>query len=60
MTPTPKLRFVERSIDIEENGIHYHKVIKVLQQWWAPDGATENEIRFELNGEWRSVRLEKE
>lgn len=52
MTPTPKLRFVAR--------INGTQIVKVLQQWWVPNGSTANEIRFELNGEWRDVPLEKE
>jgi hypothetical protein len=52
MTPTPRLRFVERDLG-------YTK-IRVLQQWWAPEDATGNEIRLELRGEWRDVALEKE
>lgn len=52
MTPTPKLRFVAR--------IQGTQIVKVLQQWWGTDDATDNEIRLELNGEWRDVPLEKE
>lgn len=55
MTPTNKLRFVER-------GEYKHwltgrvaivKPIRVLQQWWEPDyqGGAEH-------GEWRDVPLE--
>lgn len=61
MTPTPKLRFVERESH-SRNGEHFVMPLKirVLQQWWASNGSTANEIRFELNGEWRDVPLEKE
>ena len=61
MTPTPKLRFIERD-SYSKNGEHFVEPFKVriLQQWWAPEGATENEIRLELAGEWRDVPLEKE
>ena len=58
MTPTPKLRFVEKLL-YWDGRLHNAKVEKVLQQWWAPEGATENEIRLELVGEWRDVPLEK-
>jgi hypothetical protein len=55
MTPTPKLRFVERDFFV---GLHEVKTFRILQQWWEdkstdmyyPDG----------NGEWRDVPLEKE
>ena len=59
MTPTPKLRWIEREHEVGITGMMVH-IETVLQQWWAPEGSTENEIRFELNGEWRDVPLEKE
>jgi len=59
MTPTPKLRFVERVIAVSAYDGEGRKV-RVLQQWWAPEDATGNEIRLELRGEWRDVPLEKE
>ena len=45
MTPTPKLRFVERDLG-------YAK-IRVLQQWWE-------HTEWNAPGEWRDVPLEKE
>jgi hypothetical protein len=55
MTPTPKLRFVERD-SYSRNGEHFrepHKV-RILQQWWEYNsGAIPN-------GEWRDVPLEAE
>jgi hypothetical protein len=62
MTPTAKLRFVERDAHISNpQGFGMiAKTIIVLQQWWGTDDATDNEIRLELNGEWRDVPLEKE
>jgi hypothetical protein len=51
MTPTPKLRFVER--------VHpyaAHQVIRILQQWWA----VERDGQITPTGEWRDVLLEKE
>lgn len=56
MTPTPKLRFVERK-DFTED-LANPRTLRILQQWWEdkstdmyyPDG----------NGEWRDVPLEKE
>jgi hypothetical protein len=61
MTPTPKLRFVERD-SYSKNGEHFVEPFKVriLQQWWAAQGASDNEVKYELNGEWRDVPLEKE
>ena len=57
MTPTSKLRFVERD-SYSHNGevfIHPHKET-ILQQWWqhAKTG------QITTNGEWRDVPLEKE
>jgi hypothetical protein len=45
MTPTPRLRFVERDLG-------YTK-IRVLQQWWE-------HTEWNAPGEWRDVPLEKE
>ena len=61
MTPTNKLRFVNREVQVPvpELGPNVTKSIKVrvLQQWWAktPHGAYVPEV-----GEWRDVPLEKE
>jgi hypothetical protein len=59
MTPTPKLRFVERvtSKSAVDGTV---RTVRVLQQWWAAQGASYNEVKYELNGEWHDVRLEKE
>jgi hypothetical protein len=54
MTPTPKLRFVERD-SYSHNGEHFetpHKV-HILQQWWGIE--EDHSI-----GEWRDVPLEEE
>jgi hypothetical protein len=55
MTPTPKLRFVERD-SYSRNGEHFvqpHKV-RILQQWWDfNSGAIPP-------GQWRDVPIEKE
>ena len=61
MTPTPKLRFVERQHgyrttdgkDVMPN------MVRILQQWW------EHGIYFDIitgkpKGEWRDVPVEKE
>jgi hypothetical protein len=56
MTPTPKLRFVERD-SYEHNGEHFtypHRV-RILQQWW------DNDIQgWNAPGEWRDIPLEEE
>jgi len=59
MTPTPKLRFVERQIPLSSFYIDprtmkpSHQTIQVLQQWWGIE--EDHSI-----GEWRDVPLEKE
>jgi hypothetical protein len=57
MTPTPKLRFIERD-SYSRNGEHFthpHKV-RILQQWWEektlPDAF--------FPGKWIDVPLETE
>ena len=60
MTPTNKLRFVER--EISQHQMITHR--KVLQQWWAPfkafhDGYGYTSMELE-GGEWRDVPLEEE
>ena len=47
MTPTNKLRFVEREVPC---GDGYSKTIRVLQQWWGYEHSI---------GEWRDVPLEE-
>ena len=68
MTPTPKLRFVEREIHVPfENykDVVQPKTVRILQQWWQ----TNNTINLgfggdipigETKGEWRDVPLEEE
>ena len=52
MTPTPKLRFVDRKIywdEVEESS----QIFRILQQWWG--------IEEDLSiGEWRDVPQEQE
>ena len=60
MKPTPKLRFVEREIKVQ-NDI---KLVRILQQWWlqqhvANMGWSEIPMGAE-EGEWRDVPLEIE
>lgn len=56
MTPTPKLRYVEREVRIYIcEGIARCEQHKFLQQWYAYDIDYPTE-----KGEWRDVPLEKE
>ena len=64
MTPTNKLRFVERNEPVILNGERFDNWQKVLQQWFAPFhtfndgyGYTSMELK---GGEWRDVPTEKE
>ncbi len=55
MTPTPKLRFVERVIAVPAtDGVG--RTVRVLQQWWA----VERDGQVTPIGDWRDVPLEKE
>lgn len=62
MTPTPKLRFVERSIKMhpfyrDADGGPAFQTYHVLQQWWEFESKTFSDWK---DGEWRDVPLEKE
>ena len=67
MTPTAKLRFVERKIQVPFQGrqdVHVKQVTRILQQWWMPtstfsDGYGYQTVELE-GGEWRDVPLEEE
>ena len=66
MTPTNKLRFVEREVPAPEYGPTESKIIRVLQQWWeTASGGTVNlgwggEMAIgKVTGEWRDVPLEE-
>ena len=57
MTPTPRLRFVERYevFAIDPMGNKTSRPLRVLQQWYAYD------INYPATkGEWKDVPLEKE
>jgi hypothetical protein len=57
MTPTPKLRFVERIITFDS--ITKNALVKnILQQWWIPENADRTQAHYK--GEWRDVPTEKE
>jgi len=56
MTPTPKLRFVERNkVIVNNEGFGAATTcVRILQQWWDfNSGAIPD-------GEWRDVPIEKE
>lgn len=58
MTPTLKLRFVERVIAvpaIDGEG----RTVRILQQWWE-NKVYKGDNWFIEGGEWRDVRVEKE
>ena len=72
MTPTPKLRFVERIIQFQiepMTNTTMGKTVRILQQWWEvgnmvlaihvtdKDG---NTLPSPNRGEWRDVPMEKE
>jgi hypothetical protein len=61
MTPTPKLRFVERESH-SRNGEHFVMPLKirVLQQWWELERNIIDMVAGKTQGEWRDVPLEKE
>ena len=62
MTPTPKLRWVERESFVKNGEAFRHPYkYKVLQQWWeaSPHTAVGTEL-FHGRGEWRDVPVEEE
>jgi len=58
MTPTPKLRFVERQ-DFTED-LANPRTLRILQQWWEVENITDALHNNILDGEWRDVPLENE
>ena len=61
MTPTPKLRFVEREVRIYIcEGIARCEQHKILQQWWQVEDIAYAWHTNGRDGEWRDVPLEKE
>ena len=58
MTPTNKLRFVERAVP--STGANYPiKTFRILQQWWEGKTWSANKDQL-LDGEWRDVPVEVE
>jgi hypothetical protein len=67
MTPTPKLRFVERVETIYNDPASFStgRTVRILQQWWEKSttinlGWTGNMPIGLAKGEWRDVPIEKE
>jgi hypothetical protein len=69
MTPTNKLRFVERLIPAPEHGEGIGKRTRILQQWWEDRNITlsihiedkdGNPLPSPNRGEWRDVPVEVE
>ena len=69
MTPTSKLRFVERQVQVPVQGdfVVTYKTVRILQQW-CEDPAVVLSVSIDWNGvtttqfagEWRDVPLEEE
>jgi hypothetical protein len=65
MTPTLKLRFIERVVPALEYGENMGKTVRTLQQWWEKSvtlnlGWTGDMPIGLAKGEWRDVPIEKE
>jgi hypothetical protein len=56
MTPTTKLRFVQRIVPSQKYGPEIVETKVFLQQWWAVERAGQ----ITPTGEWRDVPIEKE
>lgn len=59
MTPTSKLRFVERLVPAPGYGENIAKKQRILQQWWE-DAPGDQAMGVTLYGEWRDVPTENE
>ncbi len=62
MTPTNRLRFVEREVNEpvpHSNRFVYVGKRRILQQWWE-ESAQFDVITDPLDGEWRDVPIEQE
>ena len=61
MTPTARLRFVERNEPVVLRGERFDNWRKVLQQWWVDDSIDGQWVHGSPEkGEWRDVPMEKE
>jgi hypothetical protein len=68
MTPTPKLRFIERTVPMHPfyktvdglgNITQATQTFRILQQWWEEKQWAHDDW-ITVGGEWRDVQLEKE
>jgi hypothetical protein len=65
MTPTAKLRFVERKFEMDpfyrdiQTGGRAYRTYRVLQQWWEQKQWAHDDWII-VGGEWRDVLLEQE
>jgi len=68
MTPTPKLRFVERFVPAPEHGEGIGKKVRILQQRWEDKNIQLTVLQYDEYGtpirnhpgEWRYVALGEE
>lgn len=67
MTPTPKLRFIEREVFVPVQGdfVVTYETVRILQQWWQTHATGMTSTNGEdwvtaYAGEWRDVPIEKE
>ena len=61
MIPTPKLRFVDREIQLPIQGfVVTYKTVRILQQWWEPKYNIIDVVADRKTGEWRDVPVEDE
>jgi hypothetical protein len=57
MTPTNKLRFVERAVP--STGANYPiQIVRILQQWWDFEYNIIDMVVEKKSGEWRDVEVE--
>lgn len=57
MTPTNKLRFVERAVP--STGANYPiQIVRILQQWWDFEYNIIDTVVEKKSGEWRDVEVE--
>jgi hypothetical protein len=60
MTPTNKLRFVEREeIVVQHPAPIFTRTVRILQQWWEDNSHGIHWVNG-APGEWRDVPVEKE
>lgn len=63
MTPTMKLRVVERTITVpfKSGGPNFVEIkkVRVLQQWWEPEASDHTYITIEGNHGRKETRIDK-